>query len=219
MKIRQTLAAASILLAIPARSQVLETFSFSPNLAIPDGNAAGISDTQTIATTITQIGELRVSLDISGEYNGDLYLFLRHDSGFSVLLNRTGRDSGNAFGYGDSGFDITLRDDAANNVHTYRNQGTPSAGVKLSGNWQPDGRNVDPSLVASSDTPSTPLSSFQGLNPNGQWTLFAADLVNGGASHLNSWSVTVTPVPEPKTIALVSGVALVAFGFFRRLRG
>ncbi|HTG44993.1 MAG TPA: hypothetical protein VK633_10725, partial [Verrucomicrobiae bacterium] len=159
MKTKYILAAA--LLGLPAlHAQILEPAqSFSPNLAIPDGNATGVFDSRTITSAITGIESITVTLNITGDYNGDLYLYLRHDSGFSVLLNRPGRDTGNLFGYADRGFNITLRDDAANDLHNYRNFSNP-AGGSLAGSWKPDGRKTDPSTVLAGGAATALLSSF-----------------------------------------------------------
>ena len=70
------------------------------------------------------------------------------------------------------------------------------------------------------DRPSLPIPeesefSLEAGNPTGNWNLFISDISAGGNSTLNSWSLqfvnTVTPVPEPGTIALLGlgGAALV----------
>jgi hypothetical protein len=49
------------------------------------------------------------------------------------------------------------------------------------------------------------LASFDGISGNdaaGQWTLFLADLSAGDQSTLVSWSVDITTVPEPSSLAL-----------------
>src|SRR6266487_4650783 len=99
--------------ALAAQAQIIETYTFTtfggqPSVAIADGNASGVSDVRSLSSAITAIGSLTVSLNISGEFNGDLYAYLRHDSGFSILLNRPGRTADNPSGYGDSGLNITL---------------------------------------------------------------------------------------------------------------
>src|SRR5437870_2588774 len=69
-----------------------ESYSFSGvNLAIPDGNAAGASDVRTISSEVASITSVSVTLGISSGFNGDLYVYLRHSSGLSILLNRVGR--------------------------------------------------------------------------------------------------------------------------------
>ncbi len=154
MKAKKVLIGLCLVLAtaFTVQAQLVETYSFTtfgtePSLAIADGNASGVSDQRTLSSAITAIGSLTVSLDLSGEFNGDLYAYLRHDSGFSVLLNRAGRTEGDPAGYSDSGFTITLSDSALNgDIHNYRAVLTPAAGSPLTGAWQPDGRNVDPSV-------------------------------------------------------------------------
>ena len=208
-----------------AFGQVTETYSFTtfsggqPSLTIPDGNASGVSDTRTITgSAIFSIESIRVDLDLSAEFNGDLYGYLRHESGFSVLLNRPGRASGNLSGYDDGGFNVAFEDDAASgDIHYYQ----PASGSPLTGLWQPDARAIDPdSSGATFDTaPRTAtLDSFSGLNANGAWTLFLADLAGGGNSALNSWGLEITPVPEPHEYAIVTGAALAAFALWRRQR-
>ena len=75
----------------------------------------------------------------------------------------------------------------------------------------PDGRTTFPTLTLDSDTPSAFLTSFDGLDPNGDWTLFIADLSGGDTHTLVSWGLEVTgPVPEPGTTVLfaLGGVGL-----------
>lgn len=52
----------------------------------------------------------------------------------------------------------------------------------MTGTWQPDGRTNSPGSVLDSQPPDAFLSSFNGLDPNGDWTLFVAD-VSGGDTH------------------------------------
>jgi hypothetical protein len=80
------------------------------------------------------------------------------------------------------------------------------------GIYQPDGRNVNPLTPGSvlGSTPSTtPLSSFNGLNPSGNWTLFIADVSGGDVSTVTSWGLDIASVPEPAS--LVEGSVAVLF--------
>src|SRR2546426_5405996 len=183
--------------ALTAHAQNFETYTFTtfggqPSLAIADGSASGVSDVRSLNSAVTAIGNFTVFLNISGEFNGDLYAYLRHDSGFSILLNRPGRTADSPSGYGDSGFNITLSDFATRDIHSYGAVVTPATGSPLTGAWQPDGRNVDPSLVLDSTARTATLSSFAGLSASGDWTLFLADMQSGGTSALESWSLQVT---------------------------
>jgi len=178
----------------------LITYQFNDiNAAIPDNNANGYQNSQQITgVQESLITDVDVKLNISGGYNGDLYVYLTHSSGFSVLLNRVGRTADDSFGYGDAGFSVTLNDSALSDIHLYGGNGD----AQLTGTWQPDARNVDPAMVLDTSTRSSFLNAFQGLDLNGTWTLFAADVSGGGQSTLVSWELEVTAVPEPVPVAL-----------------
>lgn len=186
----------------PAVAQTnIELFNFVvTNGVVPDADYNGLADTRIInaADTVGTISDLRVTLNLSGGYNGDLYAYLVHGSGFAVLLNRVGRTSGNLFGYGDAGFNITLSDSAAGDIHLYGGNG----GLPLSGVWQPDGRYVSPATVLDTDTRGSFLSSFTGLSAAGTWTLFVADFAVNDQSTLGSWALEITTIPEPSIGAL-----------------
>src|ERR1035441_7780593 len=57
---------------------------------IPDNNPSGVAYGLSFAATGLQISDIKVTLDISGGWNGDLYAYLSHGSSYSVLLNRVG---------------------------------------------------------------------------------------------------------------------------------
>src|SRR6186997_538920 len=54
-----------------------------------------------------------------------------------------------------------------------------------------------PVSVLDTDARTLLLSSFNGLDPHGGWTLFVADISSGEEHTLNSWSLQLTGVPEP----------------------
>lgn len=206
------------------RAQLVETYTFSSfdgaaSLTIPDGQAAGVSDPRTLASAIAQVSSVKVTLDITGDFNGDLYAYLRHDTGLSVLLNRPGRSTGTPSGYADSGFSVTFDASAPNgDIHSYRNVLTPSAGSPLTGTWQPDGRAVDPALSFDTSPRTAGLEVFNGMNAHGTWTLFLADLQTGGTSAVTGWGMELSGVPEPSHSVLAVGLALLTGAVLMRRR-
>src|ERR1017187_8492662 len=85
------------------QAQTTESFTFTTNRLVPDGNFSGLSDVRTVTSAVGNISSLKVRLKVTGEFNGDLYAYLRNTNGFVVLLNRVGKTTANPYGYGDSG--------------------------------------------------------------------------------------------------------------------
>ncbi len=195
--------------AASAAVSLTETY-LVPGAPVPDNDPVGLVFTVPVGTGITLITQVEVTLLGSGGWNGDLYAYITHQSGFAVLLNRPGRSAALPDGSASSGLSITLADAAAADVHT----ALPTAGP-ASGSFQPDARTTDPALVLDSDPRSAFLSSFEGLDANGDWTLFIADLSPGETVTLESWSLSITGIPEPAP-ATLAGLGLLAL--FRRRR-
>ncbi len=216
MKLKIILLGAGLLLGASAQAALLHYQFNGLNALIPDGNVNGYQNAQTISglgVHESVITDVNVRLNFSGGYNGDLYVYLSHSSGFSVLLNRAGRTGGNSFGYGDAGFNVWLDDSAAGDIHNYGG----NSGAPLAGTYQPDARNVNPATVTDLSSRSAFLSAFNGLDPNGTWTLFVADVSGGDANTLVSWELEITAVPEPTIWALgiFGGVWLTVSGVRR----
>ena len=182
------------------------TYNYSVNQAIPDNSIVGLTDSHSLSGLLFQITDVRVTLNLSGGYNGDLYGYLRlNDSPLVVLLNRVGVTGSDPDGYADSGFSVTLAASASHDIHFYQDfSPTYNGNGQLTGTWQADGRS-DP-LSSSRGS----LTDFNGLNPNGTWTLFFADQSPGDESTLLSWSLDIAAVPEPVNVALGLFAALAA---------
>jgi len=165
---------------------------------IPDGKPTGWSTTATASGYLPTISDVTVPLNISGGYNGDLYAYLSYGGVLVPLLNRVGTGTGSPsnptyyFGFSTSGYGNITLDDSATANGSIHNVASPVSGQS----YQPDGGT---------------LASFDGLNPNGTWTIFFADLsTGGGQSQVTSWSLNITAVPEPVSTALAifGGVAV-----------
>lgn len=178
------------------------------NTAIPDGNPVGLANSHAVDLgtlppdgTTTAIVNVDVRLNITGGYNGDLYGYLVLQSADSstttaILLNRIGQDMSNPFGNTGAGINVTLSGSGATDIHS-------AAFGAVTGTYQPDG--------------GTTLAAFNGVNANGTWTLFLADLSGGDTSTLVSWGIDISVVPEPITWALLTfGAAMAGLYLYRR---
>ena len=172
--------------------------TFTPsNGTIADGNPVGSVFTGHFNQTGFDSAVLGVSIgfNITGGYNGDLYAYLVAPNGTVVmLLNQPGNP---AYGSPASGFgngtanSFQLTDTGASNIQGV--DGTP---------WQ--------ALTGSYQAAET-LNNFvtSGTSANGNWTLFFADMSSGGGtSYLNDWTLNLTVVPEPVTLALITFIAM-----------
>ncbi len=207
-------------LALPTAHAITETYDFTSGFLngglIPDGDPTGLADLRTITgSAINSITDISVTLDIDGTWNGDLYATLQHDTGFSVLLNRIGRTSQTglgAWGFADTGLDVTFNDGGAfPDIH-----GQTSGGGELIGTFGSDGRLADPFLALDTSPRSAFLTSFNGLDANGNWTLLVADLANGSVHELDDWGMTITgtgvSTPDAGSSALMLALALAGLG-------
>jgi subtilisin-like proprotein convertase family protein len=189
-----------------AMASIVTLGSGTVNTTVPDGNAAGIINTihVNVSSWANSMNSLTLTLNISGGNDGDLYAYLSYNGTSVVLLNRPGLAGDPAgIGYTTSGYNnVTLSAGSYNNINTTQNP-TPS------GTYNPSAG-------------STAFASYNGMNPNGNWTLFISDLSGGDVSfsQLNSWSLTFNAVPEPVNVALgVFGAVLLGVAGWRRARG
>src|SRR5260370_23350681 len=137
---------------------------------------------------------------LSGTCHRDMYFYPFNATASPVMQTRSGPGPASSLGYGDAGCDVSF-DDAANDIHTYRlqvtgNQFTPITGV-LTNVWAPDARTNSPYSVLDTDSRTSLLSSFNGLNPNGEWILFVADVESGDIFTLDNWGLEITGYTPP----------------------
>lgn len=205
----------SLILLIPGLSGSLHadsSFAVADlSVTIPDGDLNGYQSSQVLSGLTGAVNHVAVNLNISGGFNGDLYAYLWHGNTLAVLINRVGRSSSSTAGYANTGFgpdstlnQFTLDDQAGHDVHLYRNfPYVLNATGQLTGIWQPDGRLIDPLSAGSAfETAgqSNPLGVFNGMDPNGLWFLYVADVAPGFESTLLGWGMQIEVVPEPGSL-------------------
>ncbi|HET6604811.1 MAG TPA: S8 family serine peptidase, partial [Xanthomonadaceae bacterium] len=142
----------------------------SPNVAIPDrqgGTFGVVSDTLTVSS-VGNLADLDLAVDISHTWVGDLLVGLRHVATNTTvtLIDRPGRTAGGA-GCSGNDIDVTLDDEAGAPVETQCAASTPT----ISGTF----------------TPNNPLSAFDGLSLAGDWQITVTDAATGDTGTLNTW--------------------------------
>jgi subtilisin-like proprotein convertase family protein len=221
-------------LARPGASQ--NVFPFTANASIPDGDMNGVVLLGPVniapGTRTVDINSFSVYIDIVGDPiggNGDLDVYLKAPNGtVAQLINRPGFTAANGTGYQDNGMRVVFYDGVDPNanytdIHYYQQDpvyGGIPGNSGLTGVFKTDGRDIDPlsSTGAAFDAASRTktLAGFQGIDPAGQWELFAADVAAGGNSMIKEWGIDLTPIPEPESYAIAIGAGLIAFALYRR---
>ena len=212
MKSLHTFLAALLLSSATAQADIIfnSTDTSPDGIVIPDDNPNGASSAISVSGLGNVLSDVTLTLNVSGGFNGDLVCYLSYGSSSLTLLNRIGSTSGNPFGSATAGFtSFTFSDSGSSGLHDL----TGTAGSPLTGTYQPDSGGA------------TFGGTFGGVDPNGTWTIFFADMASGGGSSpstLNSWSLDITTVPEPVNAALsvFAGLGLIVgvgrFLWFRR---
>ena len=151
----------------------------SPGVAIPDNNASGVSDSIEISSA-EQVQSLRVSLQVTHTWVGDLIATLRHeDTGTDVvLMDRPGSPAAQN-GCNEENVDVTFDDSATDPVE--------------------DACEIDPA-IAGTLRPEEPLSGFDGQNLAGTWTLTLSDNAGADTGTLDTWCVIPETAPLPDMI-------------------
>ena len=232
MKRLLPLTTVSALLALGTAHAALVTEVYGPsvvNLDIPDNQPVLTSFLESISgSTITQLTEVTISFDLRGTSAGagfasDIFASLiKSPVGVAptggdpsaILLNGVGISGGDPVGFSYDGWNVTLSDTAASDIHLE----AVLSGV-LTGTYQPDGR------TGATDTlrPAL-LSAFIGGTGNGDWRFNVGDLADGGTMKLVNWTLTLTgdnslaAVPEASTWAAVLGLAAVTGASWWRAR-
>jgi uncharacterized delta-60 repeat protein len=147
-------------------------------VVIPESHPDGpvtVTSTINVAGATGPITDVNVTLDISHTWDDDLHISLVGPSGHEVVLIHQRGLSGD-------NFTNTVLDDEAT-----RALSTGSA--PFTGSFKPE----------------DPLSGFDGLDPNGTWTLKVTDLFDTEGGTINSWSLAISGQAEPSAVTAADG--------------
>lgn len=137
--------------------------------AIPDDNPVGADFTGTATSTVNNITNVTLDLEISHTWNGDLIVSLTSPEGTTVVLvDRPGRTT-TGFGCNEDGMQITLDDASGESIE--------------------DCFGAEP--VTGTFAPNNPFSTFNGENPNGIWTLNISDNAGGDTGDLIAATINI----------------------------
>ena len=153
---------------------IIDTNCDSPNLAIPDNDAAGITSTFTVPTTNNAI-DIDIDIDITHTWVGDLIITIEHAGVTATILDRPGNPA-STNGCDQDNILCVFDDEGTTIAETMCNSGTAISGNVI---------------------PNAPLSVFDGMDPSGIWTITVSDNVGQDTGTLNDWCVIVTSDANP----------------------
>jgi hypothetical protein len=175
------------------------SYTNSQLITIPDiGSASPYPSMITVSGVTGQVGKVTATLaGFTHSYPHDVSALLVGPSGANVLILSHAADVSFAT-------NLTLAfDDTADAP-------LPATGYMTSGTWQPSV--YPPSPVFSNPAPAGPysalLSDFNGLNPNGTWSLFVLDDNAGDSGYIaNGWSLALEAIVPVNQLADVGASA------------
>ncbi|MGV6857492.1 MAG: proprotein convertase P-domain-containing protein [bacterium] len=139
--------------------------------SIPD-NTGSVSSTLDITQDST-LSQVKVDVQISHTYVGDLKITLQSPRGTSVTLLDQPGVPGSTFGCGDNNMDISFDDGSGLDPETHCNGSDP---------W-----------ITGNARPTTPLNVLNGESSLGTWTLTVSDHAGGDIGQLTAWQLDTTP--------------------------
>ena len=204
-----------LLVVFASSSALAQTFSNTNPIQINDA-AAATPYPSTI--TVSGLGSLiSITVTLTGlthSFPDDVDILLVDPLGYAAVIFS---DVGGGPDLTGNSYTITLDDAAPLNV--------PDNGPLLSSTFKPTnaGAGTDPfPAPAPSGTTASALSTFNGINPNGTWSLYVVDdtAVDGGMIS-GGWSMTISAaaIPEPSTWTLFlfcGTVATLVVGYSRQ---
>ena len=183
----------------------VQTFSSSSVILIPQtgtqiGKAAPYPSTIVVSNVAQTVSKVTVTLNnFSHAYISDVDVLLVGPRGQKSLLLS---DVADGFGNTAPGVSLTFDDDAADVL--------PASSALATGTFKPT--DYQPGDTFPAPAPAGPytasLSVFNGINPNGAWSNFVNDAVNGDSGIIGGgWSLnffTTRPMPVPVDLGVAS---------------
>ncbi len=140
-------------------------------LSIPDSDFQGVDSTLPVAYDGTLVS-LRVQVEISHTWVGDLEATLEHEGQQVLLLQRPGKTSANPSACPNNDVQALFDDDAPVDVAAVCSETAPA--------------------IAGTVRPVQPLRTFAGQNIGGDWTLHVRDLSEPDEGTLTAWCLVAT---------------------------
>ena len=175
----------------PAGNGAPVTYTHAPNLAIPDNDLLGVTDTLTITDDL-EIADLAFRLDsLTHTFTGDLTVGIKAPNGYGTDLIYLrglfiGDNDGNNF------TNTVIVEGAANDLNL-----SGSADAPFTGDWQPAFNGDIWSLFGIPNLNPDPVgqlaSRLNGLSTQGDWRVHVTDQAFIDTGTLVSWSLIVTP--------------------------
>ena len=161
------------------------------------GGAITINDSATPPTTASPypsnitvsglsgiIGVVNVTITgFSHAFPDDVDIFLKGPTGANAIILS---DVGGSIGV--TNLNIVLDDNAAASM--------PDAGPLTSGTFKPTNVGAGDTFPTQAPSGGSVLSTFNGTNPNGTWSLYVVDDANGQGGSITSWSLNIVTATQ-----------------------
>lgn len=177
------------------------TFSNPTPITIPaagtSGPASPYPSTINVSQQVGTVNDVNLTLrNFSHAFPDDVDILLVGPTGANAIVMS---DVGGAIPA--NNITLTLDDQAANSL--------PDGGPLASGTFKPTNIGAGDTFPAPAPAPSgaVALSTFNGANPNGNWSLYVVDDISGDVGSIaNGWSLEIsTQPPAPCTIGGTDG--------------
>ena len=211
MKLSKVLAVVAVL-SLAAVTPALATGSYvGAGFAVVDDAYNGTLASMGSSTVSVPAGEpdgdivsdVNVDIGLSSTWVGDLTIKLDGPGGLTTLSSRPGFLEPADDGSGCCGFSsdaigsIIFDDSAGTSGEALGGAGTP---IPVGSSFFPDGGILGPQSLN---------GDHGGLSAVGDWTLYIGDGAGADFASVSSWSLNLTTVPEPASLALLGIGAMV----------